>query len=84
MAEEAHNITNDLLRALRADVAKIIDTQNDHTKRFSQVERQLAGVRGDIATIHELIVDHGDDIRSLKARVERLEQHAGLSDAFKQ
>ncbi len=31
-----------------------------------------------------LIVDHGDDIRVIKARLARLEHHAGLTDTLKQ
>jgi septal ring factor EnvC (AmiA/AmiB activator) len=81
---EPHEIVLDHLRALRQGVTKIEAHQRDHDKRFSMIEKQLAGVRGDVAIIHELIVDHSDDIRSLKARIDRLEHHAGLTDTLKQ
>lgn len=82
MTDDAHNIILDFLRELRAGQKRIEDRQVEHDKRFSMVERQLAAIRGDVAVVHELIVDHADDIRSLKLRVDRLERHAGLSDAF--
>lgn len=82
MTEDTHNIILDFLRDLRSGQKRIEDRQIEHDKRFSQVERQLAALRGDVAVVHELIVDHGDDIRSLKMRIERLERHAGLSDTF--
>jgi hypothetical protein len=82
MTEDTHNIILDFLRDLRAGQKRIEDRQLEHDKRFSQVERQLAAIRGDVAVVHELPVDHGDDIRSLKMRVERLERQAGLSDTL--
>lgn len=84
MVDTPDNIMINHLRALREDTAKIRQTQTDHTKQLSALERQLAHVRRDVAEIHELIVDHSDKFRTLENRIERLEQQAGLSDAFKQ
>jgi septal ring factor EnvC (AmiA/AmiB activator) len=81
---EPHEIILDHLRALRQGQTKIQDHLREHDKRFSMIEKQLAAVRGDVAIIHELIVDHSDDIRTLKARIDRLERHAGLTEALKQ
>ena len=84
MDDNRHEIILDHLRAIRSDMAGISGKLTDHDKRFSLIVRQLVAIRGDIAITHELIVDHGDGIRDLKARVERLERHAGLSEAMKQ
>jgi DNA-binding FrmR family transcriptional regulator len=82
MTEDTHNIILDFLRELRSGQKRVEDRQIEHDKRFSQIERQLAAIRGDVAVVHELIVDHGDDIRGPKMRVEHLERHAGLSDTL--
>ncbi len=81
---EPHEIVLDHLRALRQGQTKLENHMRDHDKRFSMIEKQLAGVRGDVAIIHELIVDHSDDIRAIKARIDRLEHHAGLTETLKQ
>jgi len=80
--DNTHNLILDHLRELRAGQKRIEDRLIDHDKRFSHIERQLAAVRGDVAVVHELIVDHSDDIRNLKARVERIERRLELSDAL--
>jgi hypothetical protein len=72
---EPHEIMLDHLRALREGQTKLEGHLRDHDRRFSMIEKQLAGVRGDVAIIHELIVDHSDDIRTLKARIDRLEHN---------
>lgn len=41
----------DHLKALRQGLTKIQGHFRDHDKRFSLIERQLAGARGDIAAI---------------------------------
>ena len=80
MTEDTHNIILDFLRDLRAGQKRIEDRQLEHDKRFSQVERQLAAIRGDVAVVHELPVDHGDDIRSLfRLNLKRLRTRKGLS-----
>jgi septal ring factor EnvC (AmiA/AmiB activator) len=82
--EELANLTLDHLRGIRGDVAKVQDHLREHDKRFSLIEHQLAALRRDVAVSHELIVDHGDDIRALKERIERLERHAGLTETLQQ
>lgn len=84
MADDPHNITNDLIQSLRGDIAKIAATQSDHTKRFSQIERQLAGLRGDMAVFQETLVDHGDKFLTIEERIARLERHAGLTETMQQ
>jgi hypothetical protein len=74
----------DHLRVLRAGQDRVEAKLAEHDKHFSLIERQIAGARGDIAIIHEMTVDHTDDIRTIKARLDRLERHAGLSETLKQ
>jgi hypothetical protein len=47
--------------ASRADLGTLKAGQREHDKRFSVIERPLAEPRGDIAVIHELIVDHSEN-----------------------
>jgi hypothetical protein len=42
-----------------------------HDNHFSLIEHRLAALRCDVAVSHELILDHGDDTRSMKARLDR-------------
>ena len=52
MTQEPHDLILDHLRALRSTADRVEKHQGEHDKRFSNIERQLAAVRGDIAVIH--------------------------------
>lgn len=82
MEEKTANIIIEHLRALRDGQKALAAKLDDHDKRFSFVERQLASIRGDIAVTHEMQVDSTDSIRNIIKRVERLERHADLTDTL--
>lgn len=84
MTNDPQELVLELLRAIRSDMTIMKSKLSDHDKRFSQIERQLAGIRGDMAVFQEMHVDHGDSIRHIFDRLERLERHVGLSETLSQ
>lgn len=81
MVNDPQEIILEHLRYMRGRVDSIETTVKGHDKRFDLVERQLAGIRSDMATMQELYVDHRNDVRTLTDRVERIERHLELSGA---
>lgn len=65
------------LKAVRHEVEGFRDWRGQTDKRLSQIERQLASVRGDLAVLSEMHVDQRDDMAALRNRLER---HVGLTD----
>lgn len=80
MVDDPKEIVLDLLRAIRADQADMKDVLHKHDKHFVSIQRQIAGVRGDLAALHEVVVDYRDDFEGLKRRVERIERRLELAD----
>jgi len=81
---QPHDIILDHLRALRSDVAGVKAKLSDHDKKFGVIERQLTAIRRDIADVHDMFTDADARRMSVEERLERLERHAGLTDAIKQ
>ncbi|CAN5332792.1 hypothetical protein BH11PSE4_BH11PSE4_36970 [soil metagenome] len=68
---ERDNLVLEYLRAIRADMAKMLDRMNTMSAEMSAVRQHLAGVW----TIAEH--DH-DEIAVLKTRVDRIEKRLDL------
>jgi hypothetical protein len=74
------------MHSLRADVAAdllAMQAKNDadHKATREMVGEQIAGLRRAVVEYHSAVVGHGVLISDLDARVRRLEQKAGFSDA---
>jgi hypothetical protein len=74
------------MHSLRADVAAdllAMQAKNDadHKATREMVAQQIAGLRQAVVEYHSAVVGHGVLISDLDARVRRLEQKAGFSDA---
>jgi septal ring factor EnvC (AmiA/AmiB activator) len=85
MAEDRNiasmELMHELLKQMQGSLSRLEDGQRKHDKRFSTVERQLAGLRGDLAVVHEITADQRDDYDGLKTRIERIERRLELTDA---
>lgn len=80
MVEDPKEIILEHLRYLRSRVDSIESIVKTNDKRFDILERQIAGVRGDMAAMQELYVDHRDSMRGLAERVERIERRLDLAE----
>jgi hypothetical protein len=74
------------INSLRADVASdllAMQAKNDaeHRATREQVSEHVAGLRRAVVEYHSAVIGHGVLISDLDARVRRLEQKAGFSDA---
>jgi len=96
MADEPDNLVLHLLRqlredvadtqsqihSLRADVASDLATmQAKNEAEHKATREQIAGLRRAVVEYHSAVLGHGMLISDLEARVRRLEQKVGISDA---
>ncbi len=86
----ANNARMDELRAelksdmhsLRADVASdLLAMQARNDAEHKATREQIVGLRRAVVEYHSAVLGHGALISDLEARVRRLEQKAGVSDA---
>lgn len=82
MDDKLGNLIIEHLKDLRARLDKHDQRFDDIEKRFGGVERGLNSVRKDLASMMDLYLDQRDSLDNLRARIERLEEKAGLDDAF--
>jgi hypothetical protein len=84
------NVRIDMLRdefkgdinSLRADVSSdLFSMQSRNEAEHKATREQVAGLRRAAVEYHSAVVGHGGMISDLDARVRRLEQKAGFSDA---
>lgn len=83
-AEDIAHLTLEHLKHIRASTDRTDKRVSDLHKQAIQMERQLAGIRGDIAVFQEMHADQSEKMRSIEERLDRLERHAGLTDALSQ
>lgn len=81
MVNDAQEIILEHLRAIRSDTGEMKHTLEQHDKRLNNIERQVAGIRGDMAVLQELYVDHREDFTRLEKRVTRIERRLDLEQA---
>ena len=86
MSREPQSLVLEILRNIRADVARVDDKVNtlraDIAAGFIAVRRemgeQIAGLRRAVVEYHSAVLGHGVLISELEARVRRIEQHLSL------
>ena len=96
MAEEPDNLILQLLRQMRDDVAELrgdfhslradvasdfLAMQAKEAAEHKATREQVVGLRRAVVEYHSAVLGHGVLISDLEARVQRLEQKVGLSDA---
>jgi hypothetical protein len=70
------------MHSLRADVASdLLVMQAKNETEHKATREQVAGLRRAVVEYHSAVIGHGVLISDLDARVRRLEQKAGFSDA---
>lgn len=71
MTDEPINLVLDHLRALRADIGSLRETQIEHGVKLDRLEESLAGVKRDIA-LHAEHLAHGE------VRLDQIRGELGL------
>jgi chromosome segregation ATPase len=70
------------MHSLRADVASdLLTMQARNEAEHKSTREQIVGLRGAVVEYHSAVLGHGALISDLEARVRRLEEKIGLSDA---
>ena len=70
------------MHSLRADVASdLLAMQAKNDAEHKATREQIVGLRRAVVEYHSAVLGHGALISDLEARVRRLEQKAGISDA---
>lgn len=95
MSREPQSLVLELLRNIRADVARVDDKvetlRADVAADFVEVRKefvavrkemgeQIAGLRRAVVEYHSAVLGHGVLISELEARVRRIEQHLSLPE----
>jgi hypothetical protein len=86
VSREPQSLVLEILRNIRADVARVDDKVNtlraDIAAGFIAVRREMgeqsAGLRRAVVEYHSAVLGHGVLISELEARVRRIEQHLSL------
>ncbi|HEY8160775.1 MAG: hypothetical protein ACR650_00980 [Methylocystis sp.] len=96
MANEPDNLVLQLLRELREDIANtqsqinslradvasdLLTMQAKNEAEHKATREQVVGLRRAVVEYHSAVLGHGMLISDLEARVRRLEQKLGVSDA---
>jgi len=95
LSREPQSLVLELLRNIRADVARVDDKvetlRADVAADFVEVRKefvavrkemgeQIAGLRRAVVEYHSAVLGHGVLISELEARVRRIEQHLSLPE----
>lgn len=96
MADEPDNLVLQMLRQLREDIADtqsqihslradvasdFLAMQAKNDAEHKATREQIVGLRRAVVEYHSAVLGHGALISDLEARVRRLEQKVGVSDA---
>ncbi|WP_457798616.1 hypothetical protein [Methylocystis sp. S23] len=74
--------TQSQIHSLRADVASdLLAMQAKNDAEHKATREQIVGLRRAVVEYHSAVLGHGALISDLEARVRRLEQKVGVSDA---
>ncbi|MCC3245838.1 hypothetical protein LG047_10935 [Methylocystis sp. WRRC1] len=74
--------TQSQIHSLRADVASdLVAMQAKNDAEHRATREQIVGLRRAVVEYHSAVLGHGMLISDLEARVRRLEQKVGVSDA---
>ncbi|MEI7607781.1 MAG: hypothetical protein WCJ64_10395 [Rhodospirillaceae bacterium] len=80
MTEEPENLVLTYLRALRADISDIKETQREHGYRLTRIEGSIAGLRRDQAGDAETVAHLGARIDGLRDDVNRIKRRLDIID----
>lgn len=80
MVDDPQELVLDHLRAIRTELADLKSGVSSMDRRMILMEKGIAGLRNEIALLHESYADHRYDYGDLKARVERIEARLSLVD----
>jgi hypothetical protein len=72
------NLVLDLLRAIRADIAKLSERQDDSGQRLLRIEMSIAGLRRDQALDAEAYAAMETRFDRMRERVERIERRLDM------
>lgn len=75
------NLVLDLLRALRADIARLYERQAEHGTRLTRMETTLAGLRRDQASDAEARAENSVRLDHIRESLDRVEARLELSSA---
>jgi hypothetical protein len=71
MSDEPINLVLEHLRALRADISTMRETQLEHGIELNRLEESLAGVKRDIAL-------HAEQLAHVEVRLDQVRSEMGL------
>ena len=83
LADKA-DLTLEHMRGIRTDMAKLNTRLDTIEKGQLQGDRLTASVKRDTADIFEIMTDYNVVSHAIIERLDRLERHAGLTDALSQ
>jgi hypothetical protein len=87
VSREPQSLVLELLRNIRADVARVDDKVDalradiaaDFIALRKETSEQIVGLRRAVVEYHSAVLGHGVLISELEARVRRIERHLSLS-----
>ncbi|MGD9885821.1 MAG: hypothetical protein AB7F22_20050 [Reyranella sp.] len=71
MTDDPINLVLEHLRALRADLGSVRETQMEHGMKLNRLEESLAGVKRDIAL-------HAEHLAHIEVRLDQIRGRLGL------
>ena len=71
MTDEPNNLVLEHLRAIRADLGAMRETQVEHGMKLNRLEESLAGVKRDIAL-------HAEQLAHVEVRLDQVRGELGL------
>ncbi len=81
MSDTPDNLVLEILRAMRADMARTNEILTEYGHRLARIELSLAGVSRDQANDAESIAHLGLRFDRVDDRLDRIERRLGLIDA---
>lgn len=81
MVDEPIILVLEHLRALRADLGSMRETQMEHGMKLNRLEKSLAGVKRDIALHAEHLAHIEVRLDQVRGRLGLIERHLELTEA---
>ena len=81
MDENVENLVLQHLRAIRADMADMRQTQDEHTNRFALIDATLIGMKRDIVNLAETDANLSARLDRIGQDITRIKRRLELADA---
>jgi uncharacterized coiled-coil protein SlyX len=81
MSDGPDNLILIYLRRIDEKVDRVIETQQDHGRRLTSLEGQVAGLHAAVAGLHADFAGQSARIDRIEARLDRIEKRLNLIEA---